>query len=42
MKADKIVVLEAGKIVGMGKHDDLLFSTPLYRRLYETQFRSSP
>jgi len=39
MKADKIVVLEAGKIVGMGKHDDLLFSTPLYRRLYETQFR---
>jgi len=39
MKADKIVVLEAGRIVGMGKHDDLLFSTPLYRRLYETQFR---
>jgi ABC-type transport system involved in cytochrome bd biosynthesis fused ATPase/permease subunit len=30
MKADKIVVLEAGKIVGMGKHDDLLFSTPLF------------
>ena len=39
MRADKIVVLEHGKIVGMGKHDDLLFSTPLYRRLYETQFR---
>ena len=39
MKADSIVVLEAGKIVGIGKHDDLLFSTPLYRRLYETQFR---
>jgi len=39
MRADKIVVLEAGRIVGMGKHDDLLFSTPLYRRLYETQFR---
>ena len=41
MKADKIIVLEAGRIVGMGKHDDLLFSTPLYRRLYETQFRST-
>ena len=41
MKADKIVVLEQGKMVGIGKHDDLLFSCPLYRRLYETQFRSS-
>jgi len=41
MKADKIVVLEQGKIVGMGRHDDLLYSCPLYRRLYETQFRTS-
>ena len=40
MKADKIVVLEGGKMVGIGKHDDLLFSCPLYRRLYETQFRT--
>ena len=39
MKADKIVVLEHGKVVGIGKHEDLLFSCPLYRRLYETQFR---
>jgi subfamily B ATP-binding cassette protein MsbA len=41
MKADKIVVLEHGKMVGMGRHEDLLFSCPLYRRLYETQFRTS-
>jgi len=41
MKADRIVVLEQGKMVGIGKHDDLLFSCPLYRRLYETQFRAS-
>jgi ABC-type multidrug transport system fused ATPase/permease subunit len=41
MKADKIVVLEHGKMVGFGRHDDLLFSCPLYRRLYETQFRTS-
>jgi len=41
MKANKIVVLEHGKIMGIGKHDDLLFSCPLYRRLYETQIRSS-
>jgi subfamily B ATP-binding cassette protein MsbA len=41
MKADKIVVLEAGRIVGLGKHEELLISCPLYRRLYETQFASS-
>jgi subfamily B ATP-binding cassette protein MsbA len=41
MKADKIVVLEHGKVVGIGRHDDLLFSCPLYRRLYETQFQNS-
>ncbi len=41
MKADKIVVIDNGKIVGMGKHDELLFSTPLYRRLYETQFNAA-
>jgi subfamily B ATP-binding cassette protein MsbA len=40
MKADKILVLEHGKVVGIGKHDDLLFSCNLYRRLYETQFRT--
>ncbi|HLD88382.1 MAG TPA: ABC transporter ATP-binding protein [Candidatus Omnitrophota bacterium] len=40
MKADKIVVIEGGRIVGTGKHDDLLFSCPLYRRLYETQFHA--
>ncbi len=39
MRADKIVVLEAGRIVGLGKHDELLFTCPLYRRLYETQFQ---
>ena len=38
MRADKIVVLEAGRIVGLGKHDELLFTCSLYRRLYETQF----
>lgn len=41
MRADKIVVLEAGKVVGLGKHDELLFTCPLYRRLYETQFSTA-
>lgn len=40
LKADKIVVIEAGKIVGTGRHDELLFTCSLYRRLYETQFHT--
>jgi subfamily B ATP-binding cassette protein MsbA len=39
-KADKIVVLEKGKIVGLGKHDDLLETCPLYQKLYQMQFHS--
>ncbi|MBL8012893.1 MAG: ABC transporter ATP-binding protein [Candidatus Omnitrophica bacterium] len=38
IKADQIVVLEAGRVVGLGKHQDLLKTCPLYKRLYETQF----
>jgi subfamily B ATP-binding cassette protein MsbA len=37
-KADKIVVLEHGKIVGAGPHEQLLGTCPLYKRLYEMQF----
>lgn len=38
-KATKIVVLEQGRIVGLGKHEDLMASCSLYQRLYETQFK---
>ena len=38
-KADKIAVLEHGKIVGIGPHDQLLEICPLYKRLYEMQFQ---
>jgi ABC-type multidrug transport system fused ATPase/permease subunit len=41
IKADKIVVVEAGRIVGMGRHEELLTSCPLYKRLYETQFQTN-
>jgi len=37
-KAHKIVVLEHGCIVGMGPHDELLETCPLYKRLYDMQF----
>ncbi len=38
-KADKIVVLDKGRVVGVGKHEELLKEGGLYRRLYETQFQ---
>jgi len=38
-KADKIIVLDSGKIVGEGKHEELLNRCDLYRRLHETQFQ---
>ena len=37
--ADKIVVLEEGRIAEMGTHRELIESGGLYKRLYEMQFR---
>ncbi|APG26629.1 ABC transporter permease [Syntrophotalea acetylenivorans] len=39
MHADKIVVLENGKIQEIGRHTDLLKGEGLYRKLYEMQFK---
>ncbi|MEW6324534.1 MAG: ABC transporter ATP-binding protein [Nitrospirota bacterium] len=38
-RADRIVVLEGGRIVEEGSHGDLLRHNGVYRRLYERQFR---
>ncbi len=38
LSSDKIVVLDNGKIVGMGKHNDLLRTCERYKTLYELQF----
>jgi subfamily B ATP-binding cassette protein MsbA len=37
--ADKIVVMEGGRIHAVGDHETLLSRPGVYRRLYETQFR---
>jgi subfamily B ATP-binding cassette protein MsbA len=39
MKADRIVVLEAGKIVEAGDHRELLALGGIYKRLYDLQFQ---
>lgn len=40
-KADKIVVLDKGRIVGLGRHEELLESCPMYQRLHGMQFGSA-
>ena len=37
--ADKILVLEDGLMVGQGSHAELLQNCPVYREIYETQFK---
>lgn len=37
MDADKIIVLDEGKIVGIGRHKELLKSCPVYREIAESQ-----
>ena len=37
MNSDKIMVLEEGKIVGFGKHEELMKSCELYQEIASTQ-----
>lgn len=37
--ADKIIVLDDGKIVGLGTHEELLHSCEVYQEIYDSQFK---
>lgn len=40
LHADKIVVLERGRVVAIGSHRELLASSPLYREIYYSQLNA--
>ncbi|MCX7027463.1 MAG: ABC transporter ATP-binding protein [Spirochaetes bacterium] len=37
LNADKIVVIDSGRIVAQGRHKELLASSPIYREIYDSQ-----
>ncbi len=41
LNADKIYVIDNGKVVGEGKHQDLLANSGIYRNFYEKQIKQS-
>ena len=40
--ADTIVVMDRGRIVGQGRHDELLTTCETYQQLYERQLFAMP
>ena len=40
LNADKILVLDDGKIAAEGTHDELMASSPIYREIYESQMEN--
>ena len=40
LDADKIILIHNGRIEAVGKHDNLLKNSNIYKNLYELQFKS--
>jgi S-ribosylhomocysteine lyase len=40
-KADKIIILDGGKIIACGTHDELLQTSDVYREIYEAQTKAT-
>ena len=38
--ADKIVVLDEGRAVGIGTHEELLKTCPVYKEIYDSQYKA--
>jgi len=41
-RANRIAVLEDGRITAIGSHEELLTLSPTYQRLYQLQFMDGP
>jgi subfamily B ATP-binding cassette protein MsbA len=41
-RANRIAVIEEGRITAIGPHDELLNTSPTYQRLYQLQFMDQP
>ena len=41
MDADKIIVMDEGRVDGVGTHEELLQSNAIYREVYESQQKGS-
>ena len=39
MQADRIIVMDEGHAVGIGRHEELLASCPVYREIYASQYK---
>jgi subfamily B ATP-binding cassette protein MsbA len=41
-RANRIAVLECGRITAVGSHEELLLNSPTYQKLYQLQFHDMP